>query len=75
MATPDEDNGEHTTMALSTPLTFRGNRQDVCVSDYMGMAAKADACRRSEELPRRSPVLNVLVYSLWHAINERMREE
>jgi len=41
----------------------------------MGMAAKADARRRSEELPRRSPDLNVLDYSLWHAINERMREE
>ena len=30
---------------------------------------------RSEDLPRRSPDLNVLDYSLWHAINERMREE
>ena len=30
---------------------------------------------RSEDLPRRSPDLNVLDYSLWHAITERMREE
>ena len=30
---------------------------------------------RSEDLLRRSPDLNVLDYSLWHAINERMREE
>ena len=29
----------------------------------------------SEDSPRRSPDLNVLDYSLWHAINERMREE
>ena len=41
----------------------------------MGMAAKADARMRSEGLPRRSRDLNVLDYSLWHAINERMREE
>ena len=41
----------------------------------MGIAAKAEARMRSEGLPRRSPDLNVLDYSLWHAINERMREE
>ena len=41
----------------------------------MGIAAKAEALMRSEDLPRRSPDLNVLGYSLWHAINERMREE
>ena len=41
----------------------------------MGMAAKADARMRSEDLPRRSPDLNVLDYSLWHEINKRMREE
>ena len=62
-------------MALSTPVTFRGNRQDVFVSDHIGIAAKAEARLRSEGLPRRSPDLNVLGYSLWHAINERMREE
>ena len=41
----------------------------------MGIAAKAEARMRSEDSPRGSPDLNVLDYSLWHAINERMREE
>ena len=41
----------------------------------MGIAAKAEARMRSEDLPRRSPDLNVIDYLLWHAINERMREQ
>ena len=41
----------------------------------MGIAAKAEARIRSEDLPRRSSDLNVLDYSLWHATNERMREQ
>ena len=39
-----------------------------------GMAAKAVAGIVTDHLPRRSPDLNVLDYSLWHAINEKMRQ-
>ena len=46
MTTPDEEHEEHKTMALGTPVTSRGNRQGVCVSDHMGIAAKAEARMR-----------------------------
>ena len=40
-----------------------------------GMAAKASSKIATLDLPRRSPDLNVLDYSLWHAINVRMRAQ
>ena len=39
------------------------------------MIAKAEAGLRTLDLPPRSPDLNVLDYSLWHAINVRMRKQ
>ena len=40
-----------------------------------GKAAKKKARISTDDLPPRSPDFNVLDYSLWHAINERMREQ
>lgn len=40
-----------------------------------GMDAKKATGIITDDLPPRSPDLNVLDYSLWHAINERMREQ
>ena len=40
-----------------------------------GMAAKSSSKIATLDLPRRSPDLNVLDYSLWRAINVRMRAE
>lgn len=40
-----------------------------------GMGAKAASNISTLDLPRRSPDLNVLDYSLWHAINTRMRKQ
>ena len=40
-----------------------------------GIGAKAAARIVADSLPKRSPDLNVLDYSLWHAINVRMREQ
>ena len=40
-----------------------------------GLAAKDAVGIRSLHLPRRSPDLNVLDYSLWHAIDVRMRAQ
>ena len=36
-------------------------------------AGKRESNIVTDELPKRSPGLNVLDYSLWHAINARMR--
>ena len=38
-------------------------------------AAKADIGIVTDDLPRRSPDFNVLVYALWHAINLSMRAQ
>ena len=38
-------------------------------------AAKAAVGIATDDLPRRSPDLNVLDYALWHTINLRMREQ
>ena len=38
-----------------------------------GLKAKREVGMASDDLPRRSPDLNVLDYSLWHAINIKMR--
>ena len=40
-----------------------------------GMSAKRLAGITTDDLPRRSPDLNVLDYALWHAINLRMRKQ
>ena len=40
-----------------------------------GKAAKKKARISTDDLPPRSTDFNVLDYSLWHAINERMREQ
>ena len=40
-----------------------------------GVAAKAAAGIVTDDLPPRSPDLNVLDYALWHAINVKMREK
>ena len=40
-----------------------------------GVAAKRSDRIHPDSLPRRSPDLNVLDYSLWHEIKQRMREE
>ena len=40
-----------------------------------GSVAKLEAPIRADSLPRRSPDLNVLDYSLWHTINLRMRRQ
>ena len=40
-----------------------------------GKEAKKTVGIVTDDLPPRSPHLNVLDYSLWHAINERMREQ
>lgn len=39
------------------------------------MTAKRKAGVVTDDLPRRSPDLNVLDYSLWHTINMKMREQ
>ena len=39
------------------------------------MVAKAEAGIKTTDLPPRSPDLNVLDYSLWHAINVEMRKQ
>ena len=41
----------------------------------LGMAAKKEARIVVDCLPKRSPDLNVLDYSLWHSINVRLREQ
>ena len=40
-----------------------------------GKAAKRESNIVTDDLPQRSPDLNVLDYSLWHAINVRMRAQ
>jgi len=40
-----------------------------------GMTAKAACNLRTDDLPKRSPDLNVLDHCLWHEINKRMREQ
>lgn len=40
-----------------------------------GMAAKAACNLKTDDLPKRSPDLNVLDYCLWHEINVRMRAQ
>ena len=40
-----------------------------------GMAAKTACNLKTDDLPKRSPDLNVLDYCLWHEINKRMREQ
>ena len=40
-----------------------------------GMSAKKSVGIITDDLPRRSPDLNVLDYALWHAINLRMRKQ
>ena len=40
-----------------------------------GCVAKKGARIKTDDLPRRSPDLNVLDYSLWHEINVRMRKQ
>ena len=40
-----------------------------------GMSAKKSVGISTDDLPRRSPDLNVLDYALWHAINLRMRKQ
>ena len=39
------------------------------------VTAKSCVGIKTMDLPRRSPDLNVLDYSLWHAINVRMRKQ
>lgn len=39
------------------------------------LTAKADSGIITDDLPRRSPDLNVLDYALWHEINVRMRKQ
>lgn len=39
------------------------------------LAAKGESKIATLDLPRRSPDLNVLDYSLWHAVNTKMREQ
>ena len=39
------------------------------------LAAKTEVGIVTDDLPRRSPDLNVLDYALWHAINLRMRKQ
>ena len=54
----------------------KGSRADPSgYKSSKGVAAKAAAHIRTESLPRRSPDLNVLDYSLWHTIDLRMREQ
>jgi transposase len=40
-----------------------------------GMAAKEEVGIQSFEIPKRSPVLNVCDYFLWHEVNRRMRAQ
>ena len=40
-----------------------------------GIAQKAASKMLTDNLPKRSPDLNVLDYSLWHEINVRMRAQ
>ena len=40
-----------------------------------GLAAKAECNIIPDDLPKRSPDLNVLDYCLWHEVNKRMRAQ
>ena len=56
----------HTVLEDNDPTGYKSSQ---------GKAAKRESNIITDDLPKRSPDLNVLDYSLWHAINVRMRAQ
>ena len=56
----------HTVLEDNDPTGYKSSQ---------GKAAKRESNIVTDDLPKRSPDLNVLDYSLWHAINVRMRAQ
>ena len=56
----------HTVVEDNDPTGYKSSQ---------GKAAKRESNIVTDDLPKRSPDLNVLDYSLWHAINVRMRAQ
>ena len=57
------------------PFTIIEDNDPTGYKSKLGIAAKKDARIIVDCLPKRSPDLNVLDYSLWHEINVRLRKQ
>ena len=57
------------------PFTIIEDNDPTGYKSKSGLAAKAECNIIPDDLPKRSPDLNVLDYCLWHEVNKRMRAQ